>query len=90
MSRGCLDWQAIAQDLALHLRSALTLEQVHRIVDDADRDLARLGEPADFWVKVELEYQRIASRLQRERAASQTGADLFTAVRTLIGAKAKR
>jgi hypothetical protein len=88
MSQHRLDWQAIAQDLALHLRSALTLEQVHRIVDEADRDLARLGETADFWVKVELECDRIASRLGR--AANWTGADLFTAVRALIAAKARR
>jgi hypothetical protein len=78
-------WRPIIRDLALHLGSALTLEQVHTILDGAERDLARLDHPADFWETVEDEYEKVTMRLQR--LANQDVDDLASAVRALIVAK---
>ena len=75
-------WRPIVVDLALHLGSACALEQARAILDEAERDLARLQHPADFWDSVAREYERIAA--SRQRLAGEGGEDLSQRVRALI------
>lgn len=52
------DWTFLARDLAAHLVAASGVENAERILQDAQRDAARLVAPADFWLRVGREYEK--------------------------------
>jgi hypothetical protein len=62
------DWTSVTADLARHLAAASVLEQVQRILGDAERDLSRLDAPRDFWQRVRQAYRTMS----RQRAADET------------------
>ena len=59
MTGAVFDWNGMVRDLAQHLISAPSKEQVSYILDDADRDVTRLGCPPDFWSRVLGEYEAL-------------------------------
>jgi hypothetical protein len=81
-------WQRIIEDLARHLGSALDSEQAGRILDEAERDLARLGTPVDFWRDLESQYHTVTRRL--EELGNHGARESSATVRALIAARRLR
>jgi hypothetical protein len=52
-----IDWPLIARNLAAHLHAAHDGDQIQRILDDAEKDAASIGAPADWWDMVAREYR---------------------------------
>jgi hypothetical protein len=59
VTHGVFDWKRMVKDLAKHLMSAPNKEQVSYIIADAERDVTRLGCPADFWSRLLTEYEAL-------------------------------
>jgi hypothetical protein len=57
-----LDWAFLARNLAAHLAAATSMENVDRILQDAQRDAAQLLAPPEFWSYVSDEYGKQASQ----------------------------
>jgi hypothetical protein len=72
MKSSGLDWNGVITDLARHLASASAAEQVQLILGDAQRSLARLEAPPDFWPRVREAYKKVP----RKRSADGAAADL--------------
>jgi hypothetical protein len=61
-------------DLARHLAAACSPEHRQRILGDAERDLARLHPPADFWPRLRAAYGEVPRK--RGADARPDGAEL--------------
>ena len=66
-------WDAIVSNLARHLASVSDVDQLERILADADRDLAQLEAPPTFWADVSEAFQRA---LRTERSTRSLPAEV--------------
>jgi hypothetical protein len=85
---GTFDWDRIIKDLAQHLVSAPSQDQIRYILADAERDVARLGRPSGFWDRLLVEYE--ARLIERPMPASSRSVakQMAPFVRALIRLKA--
>lgn len=86
MASSQLNWTLIVADLARHLRTSVTPGETRAILDQAERDLALLEPPCDFWKRLELEILRIG-RCAGDEAAPAGSPTKASVVRNLILAK---
>ena len=75
-----VNWGRIIGDLAIRLGSVRQLEEAIRILEDAERDLARLESPVDFWQRLGCVYDNAI----RRRNESPEGLTLGTKVAAMI------
>ena len=87
MTRAVFDWNGVVRDLAQHLISAPSKEQVSYIIADADRDVTRLGCPPDFWSKLLDEYEALLIGHPWPGSSRSLAARLAPTVREAIGLK---
>lgn len=73
------DWTRVIQDLAQHLARASDEDQIRRIIADADRDVARLEIPGDFWTRLRASYAALPKRTTA-RPESSSVVELVTKV----------
>jgi hypothetical protein len=78
-----LNWNFIVSDLARHLRTSVTAGETRAILDQAERDIALLDPPCDFWKRLEREVFRI-ERGVRDEAATAESPTRAAMVRNLI------
>jgi hypothetical protein len=85
---GTFDWDRIIKDLAQHLVSAPSQDQIRYILADAEKDVARLGRPSGFWGRLLVEYE--ARLIERPMPASSRSLakQMAPFVRALIRLKA--
>lgn len=88
MAGGTFDWDRIIKDLAQHLVSAPSQDQIRYILADAEKDVARLGRPSGFWGRLLVEYE--ARLIERPMPASSRSLakQMAPFVRALIRLKA--
>jgi hypothetical protein len=70
MTPAGLDWDLIIADLARHLAAASAVEQVERILGDAEKDLARLNPPREFWVRLRETHEKVVAHRRSGEALS--------------------
>lgn len=52
-------WPHVARNLAAHLHAVREPSSIIRILDNAERDVASLGAPTDWWEMVVREYRAL-------------------------------
>jgi hypothetical protein len=82
-----IDWGPIIADLARHLGCAVTLEQAHRILSEAETNIALLKCPLEFWERLERQYASVM--LLRDQGGVKGGMEpgLAGSVRSLIAGR---
>jgi len=88
LAGGTLDWARIIKDLAQHLVSAPNQDQIRYIVADAERDVSRLGRPADFWNKLLVEYEACLIERPMPPSSRSVAKQMAPFVRAIIRLKA--
>jgi hypothetical protein len=85
---GTFDWDRIIKDLAQHLVSAPSQDQIRYILADAERDVARLGTPPGFWNKLLVEYEACLIERPMPASSRSVAKQMAPFVRALIRLKA--
>ena len=88
MAAGTFDWDRIIKDLAQHLVSAPSQEQIRYILADAEKDVARLGCPAGFWNKLLVEYEACLIERPMPASSRSIAKKMAPSVRAIIRLKA--
>jgi hypothetical protein len=88
LTKDAFDWGRMIKDLAQHLLAAVSQEQVGYIIADTERDVGRLGGPADFWSRLMVEYEFLLTSHHWPPSTKLLATKLAPVVRTLIRLKA--
>jgi len=88
MAAGTFDWDRIIRDLAWHLVSAPSQDQIRHILADAERDVSRLGRPPDFWNKLLVEYKVCLIERPMPISSRSMAKQMAPVVRTIVRSKA--
>lgn len=88
MAGGTFDWDRIIKDLAQHLASAPSQDQIRYILADAEKDVARLGPPPGFWNKLLGDYEACLLERTMPVSSRSIAKQMAPFVRAIIRLKA--